>query len=240
MPEPQYKAFVYSTRSLGSELTEKIISAGVNLEQADYIDIDYEFNEESFFHRLNNPASQARIFTSKNALFSLQKLAQSRSIELNSKRNFTVGVRTTELLEDFGIRADARAGNAISLAQIIARNKDVKSVDFFCGDQSLDDLPEYLESKGINVHREIVYKTQLVQHKVDTALFDGIIFLSPTAVFSFFKNNKLKPETPCFCIGATTSEAVHLRCNNRRILAYEPSMESVADRVIDYFIHDKT
>ena len=69
------------------------------------------------------------------------------------KRNFTVGVRATEMLEEFGIKADARAGNAISLAQIIARNKDVKAVDFFCGDQSLDDLPEYLESKGVSVHR---------------------------------------------------------------------------------------
>ncbi|HAD98767.1 MAG TPA: hypothetical protein DCG19_15245 [Cryomorphaceae bacterium] len=239
MSEGEYKALIYSTRSLPEELVQKINARGIALQQDDYIEIDYDFNEESFYQRLNNPASQARIFTSKNAVFSLQKLAASRSLSFISKRNFTVGVRATEMLEEFGIKADARAGNAISLAQIIARNKDVKAVDFFCGDQSLDDLPEYLESKGVSVHREIVYKTKLVQHKVDSSLFGGVIFLSPTAVYSFFKNNTLKPETPCFCIGATTSGAVHLRCKNRRIEAYEPSLESVVDRVIDYFIYDK-
>ncbi|MGB0176341.1 MAG: uroporphyrinogen-III synthase [Owenweeksia sp.] len=239
MSDWERKISIYSTRVLPLPLVNKLEQSGLDLTQADYIDIEYDFNEESFANRLNNPSSQARIFTSKNALFSLQKLAQSRSIDLAPKRNFSVGVRTSEMLEDFGIKPDARAGNAISLAQIIARNKDVKAVDFFCGDQSLDDLPEYLESKGIDVHREIVYKTQLVHHKMDNTMVDGIIFLSPTAVFSFFKNNSLQPDTPCFCIGATTSEAVHMRCNNRRILAYEPSIESVADRVIDYFIHDK-
>ncbi|MEQ9262561.1 MAG: uroporphyrinogen-III synthase [Owenweeksia sp.] len=239
MSDHKNTALIYSTRSLNADLVEKIEEAGLSFEQADFIDIDYDFNEETFYNRLNNPASQARVFTSKNAFFSLQKLAQSRTVDLQPKRNFTVGVRTTEMLEDFGIKPDARAGNAISLAQIIARNKDVKAIDFFCGNQSLDDLPEYLESKGIHVHREIVYKTQLVHHKVNTENIKGIIFLSPTAVFSFFKNNSLLPDTPCFCIGATTSEAVHLRCNNRRILAYEPSIASVVDRLIDYFIYDK-
>ena len=67
--------------------------------------------------------------------------------------------------------------------------KEIKSVDFFCGNKSLDDLPEYLESKGIDVHKEIVYKTELEHHIVETDSFDAVIFLSPTAVYSFFKKN---------------------------------------------------
>ena len=112
-------------------------------------------------------------------------------------------------------------------------------MDFFCGNKSLDDLPEYLESKGIDVHKEIVYKTELEHHIVETDSFDAVIFLSPTAVYSFFKKNKLKPNVPAFCIGATTSEAVHFRCTNLRITANEPSIASVVDKVIEHFSDDK-
>jgi uroporphyrinogen-III synthase len=235
MPDKNGKPLIFSTRTLDGELSHKLEEAGITVWQKDFIDVKLEFDEDSFYQKLNNPDSQARIFTSKNSVFSLGKLNQCRPVKLESKKNFTVGVRATEMLVDFGIKASARAGNAISLAQIIARNKDVKSVDFFCGNKSLDDLPEYLESKGIQVHKEIVYKTDLVHHEVETAAFDGLIFLSPTAVYSFFKKNKINPKIPTFCIGATTSEAIHFRCDNKRIEAKEPSIASVVDRVIEHF-----
>lgn len=235
MPDEKGNPLIFSTRTLDGELSRKLEDAGITVWQKDFIDVNLDFDEESFYQRLNNPDSQARIFTSKNAVYSLQKLHQCREVKLQSKKNFTVGVRATEMLTEFGIKANAKAGNAISLAQIIARNKDVKAVDFFCGNKSLDDLPEYLDSKGINVHKEIVYKTDLVHHTLDTSPFDGVIFLSPTAVYSFFKKNKLKPQIPTFCIGATTSEAIHFRCDNRRIEANEPSVTSVVDKVIEHF-----
>lgn len=228
---------IFSARSLPQSMIDKLKEAGFQYQEKDFIRVKHEFDEASFAARLNNPDTQARIFTSKNSVFSLQKLADSRDIKLLSdKKNFTVGIRATEMLEiDFDIKANARAGNAISLAQIIARNKDVKAVDFFCGNQSLDDLPEYLKSKGIEVNKEIVYYTQLVHETVDTADFSGVIFLSPTAVYSFFKKNRIDIEIPVFCIGATTSEAVHLRCDNKRIEANEPNLESVIDKVIEYY-----
>ena len=81
----------------------------------------------------------------------------------------------------------------------------------------------------------MVYNTELSHHEVDTKSFDGIIFLSPTAVYSFFKKNKIDNKLPAFCIGATTSEAIHCRCTNPRFPSQEPSIESVVDRVIEYF-----
>lgn len=238
MSELKTNPTIFSTRILAKELSSKLLDKGYSFNEMDFINVSLEFDEESFAKRINNPDAHARIFTSKNAVFSLQQLLKARTIDLQSKKNFTVGVRATEMLSEIGIKTNAKAGNAISLAQIIARNKDVKSVDFFCGNKSLDDLPEYLESKGIDVHKEIVYQTELVHHVVDTAAFDAVIFLSPTAVYSFFKKNKLKPNVPAFCIGATTSEAVHFRCDNHRIIADEPSIASVVDKVIEHFTND--
>ncbi len=236
MPESKPRPYVFSTRILQPELGQQLEKAGIKYREQDFIKVSHEFNEDSFLHSLNNPETQARVFTSKNAVHSLRLLAKSQPLKIETKKTFTVGIRATQMLEEeFGLKTSARAKNAISLAQIIARNGDVGAVDFFCGNQSLDDLPEYLESKGISVNREIVYKTELVQEEIETSQFSGMIFLSPTAVYSFFKKNRINPEIPVFCIGATTAEAVHLRCNNPRIESDEPLIESVVDKVIEYF-----
>lgn len=226
---------IFSSRCLSKNLVDKITNAGLHFEQQDFIKVDNTFNEESFINSLQNTNTQARVFTSKNSVRSLKKLLASKTVVFEPKKTFTVGIKATEMLMELGIKSSVRANNAISLAQIIARNSDVQAVDFFCGNKSLDDLPEYLESKNINVNREIVYQTELVHEKIETEHFNGLIFLSPTAVYSFFKKNKIESNIPTFCIGATTAEAVHLRCDNPKILANQPSIESVVDKVIEYF-----
>lgn len=226
---------IFSSRTLPDDMVEKLNNHGFRLRQKDFIEVKSDYNEESFLQHLNNPESQARIFTSKNAVYSLQELLAKHPLDIKMKKTFTVGVKATEMLEELGIETSARAKHSLALAQIIARNADIEKVDYFCGNKALEDLPEYLQSKNIEVHKEIVYHTELVTHEVETASIDGMIFLSPTAVFSFFKKNKLNPKIPCFCIGATTSEAIHLRCDNPRIPSDEPVLESVVDKVIEYF-----
>lgn len=226
---------IFSTRSLPAPLSKKLKKHKIQLQQTDFIKVTQDYNKESFINYLNNPDSQARVITSKNAVRSLAEILESEKIELTAKKNFVVGIKASEMLEELGIPVHVKAENAISLAQIIARNRDIKAVDYFCGNKALDDLPEYLNSKGIELHKEIVYQTELTPEVVETDAFNGIIFLSPTAVYSFFKKNKLNVETPCFCIGATTSEAIHFRCDNPRIPSDEPTLESVIDKIIAYY-----
>jgi len=227
-----------ATRSLPEEAAERLAAHPVELEQKDFIEVSLLYDAKSFAQHLNDPRTQARVFTSKNAVYSLQELLADQELHIAAKKNFTVGIKATEMLVELGIETNARAENAISLAQIIARNTDVKAVNFFCGDQSLDDLPEYLESKRIKVHREVVYHTKMVYQQVDTLHLDGIIFLSPSAAFSFFKKNKPAPTIPAFCIGATTAEAVRLRSNQPRILADEPTLNGVIDKILETFSHE--
>ena len=231
-------AVILATREIPKELAQKVTQSGIELRQKNFIVVSQKYNAESFGHSLNNPHTQARIFTSKNAVYSLQRLLSSKPRPIAPKKNFTVGIRATEMLAEMGVESNARADNAISLAQIIARNTDVKAVDFFCGNKSLDDLPEYLESKRIKVHKEIVYHTTMVHEKIETDDLDGVLFLSPSAVYSFFKKNNLSVNVPAICIGATTAEAVHLRCDNPRILADEPTLEGTIDKLIEIFAHE--
>ncbi len=230
------RPLVFSTRILPKHFEEEIENAGIELQSKNFIKVEHIFNPSSFRERISNSDSNAWVFTSKNAVRSLNALLKSEpDLQISPKRTFTVGIKATEMLAELGIRSSVRSENALKLAQIIARNPDVKSVDFFCGNKSLDDLPEYLSSKNIRVHQEVVYQTELVHEEVETEDFNGAIFLSPTAAFSFFKKNKLKPEVPAICIGATTAEAVRLRSDNPRVSADEPTLEGVVSKVIEYF-----
>ena len=229
------EAIIFATRSLPENEAQRLQEAGFQLEQKDFIRVENNFDLDSFKDHLLNSESQARIFTSKNAVRSLKKLIKETPLEIPPKKTFTVGIKATEMLAELGIKSNVRADNAIILAQIIARNADVREVDFFCGDKALDDLPEYLESKNVKVNKEIVYHTELSHEQVNTENFQGIIFLSPTAAFSFFKKNKIDPKIPAFCIGATTAEAVRLRCENPRICADDPSIAGVVSKIINHF-----
>lgn len=232
MPKP---LLIFATRTLPEEETQRLLEAGFELEQKDFIKVRNDFDPDSFKAQLSQSESQARVFTSKNAVRSLKALLKDFPVEIPNKKTFTVGIKATEMLSELGIKSNVRSDNAIILAQIIARNADVKEIDFFCGDKALDDLPEYLESKNIKVNKEIVYRTELSHEVVDTENFKGLIFLSPTATFSFFKKNKVDPDIPAFCIGATTAEAVRLRCENPRICADEPSISGVISKIIEHF-----
>jgi len=227
---------IFATRKLPDSYSEQLKSAGLALREQDFIQVEHIFDQASFRERLVESESSARVFTSKNAVRSLKKLLQAEAnLEIPEKKTFTVGIMATEMLAELGIKAKVRSENALLLAQIIARNADVKSVDFFCGDKALDDLPEYLESKNVRVNKEIVYHTEMVYDQVETQDFSGMIFLSPSAAFSFFKKNKVDSKVPAFCIGATTAEAVRLRSDNPRICAEVPTLQGVIDRIIDHF-----
>lgn len=227
---------LFSTRVLPSEMEEQIKNAGLELRSKDFIKVENTFDAAKFRDCLMHSESSARVFTSKNAVRSLKALLDSDpKISIPEKKTFTVGIKATEMLAELGVKSNVRAENALKLAQIIARNPDVKSIDFFCGNKALDDLPEYLESKNIRVHLEVVYETELVHETVATEDIKGLIFLSPTAAFSFFKKNKVSSTIPAICIGATTAEAVRLRCDNPRICADDPTLQGVVNKVIEFF-----
>ncbi len=235
MSDGKVKPLVFSTRILDKSQMQKLKGHGISVEQYDFIKIKHIFDESSLLKRLNNPITQARVFTSKNSLHKMRKLIGNSSLKLNPKKNFVVGISAAKMLRDFGIKVNASADNAISLAHIMARNHDIKAVDYFCGDKALNDLPEYLESKSITTNKEIVYQTEVKHKKVFTSNLNGVIFLSPTAVSGFFKKNSLPPDIPIFVIGTTTQKTVHFHCTNKCILADKTSLTSVTDKVIQYF-----
>lgn len=229
------KPVVLSAHLLDVKHEQVLTSAGIELIQKEFVSYSIQYDRQAFLDRLNDPDTQARVFTSKASVRSLADLLELTSLELIPKKTFTVGIKATEMLKDLGVEVAARSNNALSLAQVIARNSEIKSIDFFCGNHTLNDLPEYLESKGIKVYRSEIFEITMTSISMDLDKVNSLIFCTPSAVYSFFGSNKPDTDLPVFCIGETTAEAVHYRCDNPKFVAGEPTLDSLMIRVADYY-----
>lgn len=113
----------------------------------------------------------------------------------------------------FSITNQSTAKNASQLADIILKEK-VKEIVFFCGDKRRDELPDKLRANGVKVKEVIIYHTIETPHKID-GNYDGVVFFSPSAVKSFFKDNKPGNDVIMYTMGDTTAAEIKKYCTNR-------------------------
>jgi uroporphyrinogen-III synthase len=117
---------------------------------------------------------------------------------------------------------------------LIAGKNHIDKAIFFCGDQRRDDLPEILRTNHVEVSEIVVYHTIAKPHKIEKS-YNGILFFSPSAVGSFFTNNKISDKTILFAIGNTTANEIKKYGNNKVIVTDEPSKENLVMEMIRYY-----
>jgi len=160
--------------------------------------------------------------------------------ELNEQhpgwRIYSIGNTTKQLIKRyFGEEAIAgTADSAAELAEIIVEEDDSNELFFFCGDQRRDELPDILRNNNIQVNEIVVYQTIPVKHKIENS-YHGILFFSPSAVESFFRNNKVVDQTILFAIGNTTATKIKKYTNNKIIVGDEPGKENLVMEMIKYY-----
>jgi len=143
--------------------------------------------------------------------------------------------KTQKTLLSIGIRPILTATSARQLAQMIVRKGLSKSIHFFCTDIRRPELPEILKAENISVNEAIIYTTALTPHKID-ANYSAILFFSPSAVQSFFTENKLNKLAACVCIGGTTADAVKKYNKKATILiADKPVIHSMISKAVQYY-----
>ena len=149
---------------------------------------------------------------------------------------YCIGTATCKLVaENFGEEKIAgTADSAAELAEVIAEDRFIDTIIFFCGDQRRDELPEILRQNDIEVNEITVYQTIQVPHKI-TRPYHGILFFSPSAVESFFKINTIADQTILFAIGNTTATAIKKFTSNKIIISPEPGKENLVKEMMEYF-----
>ena len=110
-----------------------------------------------------------------------------------------------------------------------------ESFTFFCGQNRLDTLPNYFNFNQMIWNTYEVYQTELTPVKIESEP-NGILFFSPSGVESFFLKNKINPNQVAFCIGETTAETAVQNGFKKVEIANEPSIESVIERAIHFFV----
>jgi len=173
------------------------------------------------------------VFTSMNAV---EAIANNIDFVPNKWSIYCIGTTTNELVKKhFGEQAIiGTANSAADLATLITKNKIIKEVIFFCGDKRREELPQILLDSKINVKEITVYETTNSIHLIDT-IYDGILFFSPSAVDSFFNNNKIPFTTILFAIGSTTASQIQTYCNNTIIISEEPGKENLVRKMMEHF-----
>jgi uroporphyrinogen-III synthase len=151
-------------------------------------------------------------------------------------RIYSIGNTTRQLVKKyFGEEAIAgSAESAAELAELIVEEDNSDDIFFFCGEQRRDELPDILRSNDIDVNEIVVYQTIQVKHKIEKT-YHGILFFSPSAVQSFFSNNKISDKTILFAIGNTTATEIKKYTNNKIITGDEPSKENLVMEMIRYY-----
>ena len=177
--------------------------------------------------------SSTVVFTSMNAV---DAVVAWQDGQLPDWVIYCMGNTTKQKLkENFGDHSVVgTANNASELAELIAEESDADEVIFFCGEQRRDELPAILRKKKIDVHEIIVYETIHTPHKINKT-YHAILFYSPSAVSSFFSNNKIPAQTILFAIGTTTANTIQQYCNNTIIIGKAPGKEELVRQAMEYF-----
>ncbi|MBI3139843.1 MAG: uroporphyrinogen-III synthase [Sphingobacteriales bacterium] len=228
------KYSILSTRPLQETLIAETTDTGIRVDVVSFIETE-PFSTIETIQEIEQAYLQSAtvVFTSMNAV---EAVAARQEGQQPDWYIYCTGHTTRQRVEKyFGKELIAgTAGSAAELADRILAAEGTDHVLFFCGDRRRDELPAMLRSHGIEVEEIRVYQTIAVPQKV-SQYYDGILFFSPSAVESFFSNNRLPGQTTLFAIGPTTAEAIRKYSQNKTVICEQPGKDYLLQQAIRYF-----
>jgi uroporphyrinogen-III synthase len=176
--------------------------------------------------------ADAWIFTSKKAVRAIKPMIKDLIIP---NHIFAVGAKTAEKLEELGLEVTIPDEyNAVALAGKM-KQLELKEVVHFCGNLKAADLSKLLGDLT-NLNSVEVYRTKHTAHKINTGEFNGIVFMSPSAVESFSEQNSISEKTQVFCIGPTTEQAANEAGMKNCITPEYSTLDSLMESIQTFYL----
>lgn len=147
----------------------------------------------------------ALIFTSKNAIYSLDKS------KLNWKgiESYVIAPKTAEVLKKYNANLVFTGVNSHGnefANELIPLLKNKKTL-YIRGEKSVSNLFTILKESGVDIEEQIAYRTVCSNQKIQTLNNNSIIiFTSPSSVNCFFKNYSWQSTYKAIAIGNTTAK----------------------------------
>ena len=210
---------VLSTKKLSSKQQEILVNSDIFLKEYNAISIEKIVVKKPVI-------VENAIITSQNSANILINL----KAELHNV--FCVGSKTAALLDKNKYNIIKSSNNAVSLANFIVENYSNDLFVFFCGNRRRDELPSVLLEHNVCFSEKIIYNTELNIEK-QSAVYDAILFFSPSAVNSYLQNNSLD-NAIAFCIGETTAKEAQKHAL-QTVVSAQATVESTVEGLIRYF-----
>lgn len=230
----QNKISILSTRPIDESLIKEAGQLNIEIEILSFIETE-PIGSPEVQQEIKNALQKSStvIFTSRNAI---EVVANKLYGQQPDWRIYSIGNTTKQLVKKyFGEEAIAgEADSAEELAEVIVKKDNSDELLFFCGDQRRDELPAILQNNDIRVNEIVVYRTIIIKNKIEKA-YRGILFFSPSAVQSFFSNNKISDQTILFAIGNTTANEIKKHTNNKIIISDKPGKENLVMKMIRFY-----
>ena len=234
----QNKVQILSTKRISDSFIRSAAENNIGIDEMSFIETKENISA-TIKDRIEELSAQniTAIFTSSNAVAAVGKTVSPRT----NWNIFCIEPATKKWVENIFMNScvAGAAKDAAELSEKIINDKSVKEVVFFCGNQRRDLLPLELKKNGIHVEELMVYNT-VENPQAVTKKYDGILFFSPSAVRSFFEENKINSETILFAIGKTTAEELKNYSNNTTVISEIPDTQKLIADVIKYFSTIKT
>jgi uroporphyrinogen-III synthase len=227
---------ILSTRSIQTPLIEQAGSAGIQIDQKEFIRTEPFLSPDKAALVREIPEHATLVFTSTNAVEVLFKLVHEYDIPVPAHCNvFSVDGRTSLAINTLfpSFLPLATSENARALAEEMLKH-DIKQAYYPCGNIRRDELPSILKARGISVREMELYRTEATPEKIER-VYDGLIFFSPSAVSSFFSLNEIPPHTTCFAIGETTANAIREQTTNDIVIAAKPRQDNIISMIIKHY-----
>lgn len=225
---------ILSTRHLDNSLLEKSANNKIHIDTIPFIQVRKSITESDVAEIAKIAQQEVTvIFTSVNAVEAVVDTLPPNEV-MPLWRIYCIGGSTFTMVKKYWNydRIIKTATNAMELANSIVEQREAM-VTWFCSNIRRDELPLALKQAAVALKEIIVYETIESPQKVSED-YDAVLFFSPSAVNSFFKNNAIVNEK-IFVIGKTTADAVSQFTDAETIISDFPSTDQLIDKVIWYF-----
>lgn len=236
----QHKQNILVTRTLDGQQREYARILGLNTIERPALHFEFPAYWDRVLAVINDNLKAGWVFTSTNGVKALEDMMQSGLQVRPEVSIFAVGSKTQKELQKLGLKAQIPfRQDGAHLAELIIDEK-VRSVIYFHGNISRDEMTDRLAENDIEVSEVEVYKTHISPVEMPPEPVEAILFYSPSAVEGFKQGQGFDDALPpLFAIGPTTAEALEKETDQPVRVAERPDTKVLLQTVSTYLFREK-
>lgn len=236
----QHKQNILVTRPLDGQQREYARILGLNPIEQPALNFEFPQYWDRVLAVINDNWKAAWVFTSTNGVKALEAMMESGLQVRPEVSIFAVGSKTQQALQELGLKAQVPfQQDGSHLAELII-DENVRSVIYFHGNISREEMAEKLAENDIKVSEVEVYKTLIHPVEMPRERVEAILFYSPSAVEGFKQGQGFDYELPpLFAIGPTTAKALEKETDQPLHVADRPDTKVLLQAVSTYLFREQ-